>query len=450
MPHDRRSSLARGAVRRCRPHVRRCPVSRVAQAEEVREGAAWLDGVNPVAKVLMAVVLAVPLLVTLDAVSASTALVLELLCVPLTGLSYAVVLRRLVPVLVFAPVAAISMLLYARPEGTVYGTFLFATVSDASIALSVAVLLRVIVLALPMILLFARTDPTALADALAQVAKLPSRFVLGCSRGPGRWGSSSTTGARWVSPGARAASAIAARYDGSSRWRSCCSCSRCAAERSSPRRWRLGASAPTSSARGLVLRPSRPGMPSPSGDRRCSSPRRSVRRWRRGRSGWWAHKNKIFIKVWRAGGPSHHAGALDEERAPPMKRTRTLGILGLAVAAVCAATVVPPPTAAEAFQPSTRASVIQYLTSLTGNGIVSGQHNKEPASQPAQYTQQVKDITGSTRAVGRRPVLHPDRRRQPSARRRSSQNGVAQRLARDDRWHACPPTGPSTCAFDGG
>ena len=143
----------------------------------------WLDGVNPVTKVAIVVVLALPLLITVDAVSAATALALELLCVPVTGLTYRVVLKRLVPVLLFAPIAAVSMLLYARPGGTVYGTFLFATISDDSLALSFAVLLRVVALALPMILLFARTDPTELADALSQVAKLPSRFVLGVLAG---------------------------------------------------------------------------------------------------------------------------------------------------------------------------------------------------------------------------------------------------------------------------
>ncbi|MDQ1124280.1 energy-coupling factor transporter transmembrane component T family protein [Microbacterium trichothecenolyticum] len=149
----------------------------------LRTRSVWLDGVNPVAKVAMVIVLAVPLLMSIDAVSAATAIALELLCVPLTGLTFATVLTRLLPVLVFAPVAGLSMLLYARPGGTVYGTFLFATVSDNSIALSFAVLLRVVALALPMILLFARTDPTELADALAQVAKLPSRFVLGVLAG---------------------------------------------------------------------------------------------------------------------------------------------------------------------------------------------------------------------------------------------------------------------------
>ena len=55
--------------------------------------------------------------------------------------------------------------------------------SDDSIALSLAVMLRVLALGLPTILMFGRTDPTELADALARVAKLPSRFVLGVLAG---------------------------------------------------------------------------------------------------------------------------------------------------------------------------------------------------------------------------------------------------------------------------
>lgn len=143
----------------------------------------WIDGVNPVTRIVIALVLSVPLFATLDPVSASVAIVLELACVPLTGLAWGTFLRRLVPVVVFAPVAGVSMLLYAKPGGTVYGQFLFATVSDDSIALSLAVMLRVIALGLPTILLFGRTDPTELADGLAQVAKLPSRFVLGILAG---------------------------------------------------------------------------------------------------------------------------------------------------------------------------------------------------------------------------------------------------------------------------
>ncbi|WP_243229421.1 energy-coupling factor transporter transmembrane protein EcfT [Microbacterium sp. CIAB417] len=149
---------------------------------ETRESL-WLDGVNPVTKLLLALVLSVPLFASIDVTSALVAIALQLLCLPLTGLSLGTVLRRLLPIAIFAPIAGVSMLLYAEPAGRVYWTFGFATISDDSIALAVAVSLRVLALGLPTILLFGRTDPTELADALSQVARLPSRFVLGILAG---------------------------------------------------------------------------------------------------------------------------------------------------------------------------------------------------------------------------------------------------------------------------
>ncbi|WP_243075383.1 energy-coupling factor transporter transmembrane protein EcfT [Microbacterium sp. SS28] len=155
-----------------------------ARTDEVQVArAAWLDGVNPVTKVVLALLLSVPLLASIDATSALVAIGLQLACVPLTGLALLTVLRRLAPIALFAPVAGVSMLLYAEPEGTIYWSFGFATISEGSIELAIAVSLRVVALALPTILLFGRTDPTELADALAQVAKLPSRFVLGVLAG---------------------------------------------------------------------------------------------------------------------------------------------------------------------------------------------------------------------------------------------------------------------------
>ncbi|WP_460782865.1 energy-coupling factor transporter transmembrane component T family protein [Microbacterium tumbae] len=143
----------------------------------------WLDGVNPVTKVLLALVLSIPLFASIDVTSAVVAIGLELLCVPLTGLRLGTVLMRMLPVLFFAPIAGVSMLLYAEPGGEIYWSLGFATISEDSVGLAIAVGLRVLALALPTILLFARTDPTELADGLAQVAKLPSRFVLGTLAG---------------------------------------------------------------------------------------------------------------------------------------------------------------------------------------------------------------------------------------------------------------------------
>ena len=144
---------------------------------------AWLDGVNPVTKLLLAVLLSVPLFASIDVTSALVAIGLQLLCLPLTGLRLATVLKRLLPIMIFAPIAGISILLYAEPAGRIYWTFGFATISEGSIVLAIAVSLRVIALGLPTILLFGGTDPTELADALSQVAKLPSRFVLGILAG---------------------------------------------------------------------------------------------------------------------------------------------------------------------------------------------------------------------------------------------------------------------------
>lgn len=143
----------------------------------------WLDGVNPVTKLLLALLLSVPLFASIDIVSGLVAIGIQLLCLPLTGLRLRTVLRRLAPIVLFAPIAGLSMLLYAEPAGRVYWSFGFATISDDSIALAIAVSLRVIALGLPTILLFGNTDATELADALAQVAKLPSRFVLGTLAG---------------------------------------------------------------------------------------------------------------------------------------------------------------------------------------------------------------------------------------------------------------------------
>ncbi|MGM1018726.1 MAG: energy-coupling factor transporter transmembrane component T family protein [Actinomycetota bacterium] len=143
----------------------------------------WLDGVNPVTKLLLALLLSIPLFASIDVTSALVAIALQLLCLPLTGLRLTTVLKRLLPIAIFAPVAGMSMLLYAEPAGTVYWSFGFATISSDSIELAIAVSLRVLALGLPTILLFGRTDPTELGDALAQVARLPSRFVLGVLAG---------------------------------------------------------------------------------------------------------------------------------------------------------------------------------------------------------------------------------------------------------------------------
>jgi len=139
----------------------------------------FVDRVNPATRLAAAMVLTTPLLVTVDWVSAAIALAIQLVLFALAGVTPGLLVRRTWPILIAAPLAGISMLLYGRPSGTVYWEFWLAKVTDGSIQLAIAVTLRVLAIGLPAALLFLRVDPTDLADGLAQVWRLPARFVLG-------------------------------------------------------------------------------------------------------------------------------------------------------------------------------------------------------------------------------------------------------------------------------
>lgn len=134
---------------------------------------------NPVAKLVASLVIAVVLVLTVDVVSAATALVLELLVLPFAGLRLPDLVRRTAPVWIAAPLAGATTVLYGRDSGAVLGQFLFVSVTEGSVELGAAITLRVLAVGLPSVVLIATTDPTDLADGLAQILRLPSRFVLG-------------------------------------------------------------------------------------------------------------------------------------------------------------------------------------------------------------------------------------------------------------------------------
>ncbi|PPF75419.1 ABC transporter [Subtercola sp. Z020] len=135
--------------------------------------------INPVAKLAAALVLSVALVLTIDAVSAGVALALESVLFFWAGLGLRTFLLRTLPVLIAAPAAALTTVLYGRPSGEVYFQFALINVTDGSIELAIATFLRVLAIGLPAVVLFVTIDPTDLADGLAQVLHLPSRFVLG-------------------------------------------------------------------------------------------------------------------------------------------------------------------------------------------------------------------------------------------------------------------------------
>jgi energy-coupling factor transport system permease protein len=139
--------------------------------------------VNPVAKLGAAFLLSFCLVLSVDWVSASVALLLEALLLPFAGLAWKQFWLRTWPVWVAAPLTGVTIALYGQTSGQVYWEFLLARVSDGSLELALATMLRVLAIALPSVVLFVTVDPTDLADGLAQVVRLPARFVLGALAG---------------------------------------------------------------------------------------------------------------------------------------------------------------------------------------------------------------------------------------------------------------------------
>lgn len=142
-----------------------------------------LASVNALAKLAAAMIISVTLLLSIDPVSAGVALGLVLLLLPFARLTVRDIWLRLWPIALSALLAGVATLLYGRPSGTVYVEWGLLRISDGSIYLAVAIVLRVLAIAIPSVILFATTDPTDLADALAQLARLPARFVIGALAG---------------------------------------------------------------------------------------------------------------------------------------------------------------------------------------------------------------------------------------------------------------------------
>ncbi|MEU8242308.1 glycosyl hydrolase [Actinoplanes missouriensis] len=123
--------------------------------------------------------------------------------------------------------------------------------------------------------------------------------------------------------------------------------------------------------------------------------------------------------------------------------------LAVGAALLLGATILPVP--ATAFPATGKSVVVNYLRSITGTGIVSGQHNKEPASSPGQYTRQVHDVTGQWPGLwGGDMMFRADdvnnRQRVIDQAKLEWANGSLVALT----WHACSPTVARTCEFEGG
>ncbi|WP_158863810.1 energy-coupling factor transporter transmembrane component T family protein [Leifsonia sp. AG29] len=149
--------------------------------QPVRQGP--LATLNPVASVGAAVIVSVVLLLSIDPVSAGVALVLEGLLLCFAAIPPRILLARTAPVWAAAPLAGVTTALYGQTSGTVFVQWWAVEISSGSLELALATTLRILAVGLPAVLLFITIDPTDLADGLAQLVRLPARFVLGALAG---------------------------------------------------------------------------------------------------------------------------------------------------------------------------------------------------------------------------------------------------------------------------
>lgn len=140
---------------------------------------AALDRVNPVVRLLAALAFAVILVISVDVVSAGTALLLGAVLLSIAGVRPRALGIRILPLLLAAPLAALTIALYGAPSGAALAEWGFVHVTTGSLALAAATFLRILAIGVCGVGLLAGIDATGLADGLAQVLHLPSRFVLG-------------------------------------------------------------------------------------------------------------------------------------------------------------------------------------------------------------------------------------------------------------------------------
>jgi energy-coupling factor transport system permease protein len=133
---------------------------------------------NPVAKMAVAMVIPIALILTVDPVTAGTALLLEVLALPWCGVGPRRLLSSGWIVLLSAIPAGLLTLLFAADSGRQFAALGPVTITAGSLTAAAAITLRILAIGLPGVVLIVTTDPTDLADALAQVLRLPHRFVL--------------------------------------------------------------------------------------------------------------------------------------------------------------------------------------------------------------------------------------------------------------------------------
>lgn len=140
---------------------------------------AWLARRDPLAVLFGALVLNVPVVLSLDPVTAGVVLAASLVALPFSAVSGRRLLLFTLALVLGGLVAVWGTALVAPDSGPVLLNFIGLTVTSGSLYSGALVGLRSLAVAVPAVVLLGSVDATRLADALAVRLRLPERFVLG-------------------------------------------------------------------------------------------------------------------------------------------------------------------------------------------------------------------------------------------------------------------------------
>ena len=139
----------------------------------------FIARINAVSRIIGALLLCIPMFISLDAVSVSTALGIEFVLLWIGGVAPWTVCRKTWPVWIAAAGSFISVFLYGRTSGEILWQGGWIVISEGSINLAIATAIRVAAIAVPGVILALGLDPTDLADGLVEILHFSPRFVYG-------------------------------------------------------------------------------------------------------------------------------------------------------------------------------------------------------------------------------------------------------------------------------
>lgn len=160
----------------------RIPVSAINLRTEPAKQASRsriMASINPAYRLIGGFLVSVPLLFSLDWVSAGVAVGVEFALLAVIGLSPWRVVKSTWPVWIGAPTSALAVLLYGKTGGNTWWQWGLMHVTDRSAELAVATAVRILAIGIPAVITVLGIDATDLADSFSQILRLPDRFVYG-------------------------------------------------------------------------------------------------------------------------------------------------------------------------------------------------------------------------------------------------------------------------------